>query len=118
MKVVLEKHDVFVMIRPDVKRLAGDLAPELNDELVMLNHEGYKNILLDLSEVNYVDSTGLNAMLVGNRLCNEAGGKLVLTSVTPAVHDLFRISQLESMLHITQYLPDAIEMMKHHDSAA
>lgn len=69
----------------------------------MLHSEGCVNMLLDLSPVSYIDSSGLSALLVGNRLCAGSGGKVVLTGLTPFVTGLLQISRLDSLL---QVVPD------------
>jgi hypothetical protein len=48
--------------------------PTLKTELITLHAEGAKSIILDLSEVNYTDSSGLSSLLVGNRTFHQDGG--------------------------------------------
>ncbi|HTB31442.1 MAG TPA: STAS domain-containing protein, partial [Bacteroidia bacterium] len=73
--------------------------------------EGAKNIILDLSDSRYCDSSGLSAILVGNRLCKNAGGKLVITGVREPVKKLILISQLDSILHSALSVDDGIKLL-------
>jgi anti-sigma B factor antagonist len=68
-----------------------------------------KNIVLDLSNCRYCDSSGLSAILVANRLCKNANGTFVLTGLTDAVDRLITISQLDTVLNITNTIEEAIE---------
>lgn len=58
-------------------------------------------MVLDLSESRYCDSSGLSAVLVGNRLCRDNEGVFVLSGLQPAVEKLVSISQLDRVLTIT-----------------
>jgi anti-anti-sigma factor len=51
-----------------------------------------------MSEVQYCDSSGLSAILVGYRMCRDNNGMFVLTGVQEHVKKLISISQLDTML--------------------
>jgi anti-sigma B factor antagonist len=59
--------------------------------------------------VQFVDSSGLSALLVGNRLAKENDGTFVLTNLSPHIQKLIKISQLESILTIIPTLSEAID---------
>jgi len=89
--------------------LLSSLAPQLKSELVYLNTEGYRNIILDLSEVQFIDSSGLSALLVGNRLCKESSGTFVLTGLNTQISKLIKISQLEPILNIVPTVSESVD---------
>lgn len=100
MKFALDKKDsytVFSLLEPKLNTL---FAPDLKTELTILHNEGIGNIILDLEKVAFVDSSGLSAILVGNRLCNSIGGSLIVAAPTDNVSRLLKISQLNSVLTI------------------
>ena len=90
------------------EKLDTHIAPNLKSELVLISGNGEKNIVLDLSNCRYCDSSGLSAILVANRLCKNANGTFVLTGLTEAVERLITISQLDTVLNITETLDDAV----------
>ena len=61
--------------------------------------------------MKYCDSSGLSALLIGNRVCKEANGSFIISTVQPTVMKLITISQLESILNITPTLPEAIDFL-------
>jgi anti-sigma B factor antagonist len=73
---------------------------------------GEKNIILDLSNCRYCDSSGLSAILVANRLCKNANGTFVLTGLNDAVERLITISQLDTVLNISNSLQEAEALIK------
>ncbi|MFM9052204.1 MAG: STAS domain-containing protein, partial [Bacteroidota bacterium] len=63
------------------------------------------------SEVQYCDSSGLSALLVGYRLCRDANGTYVLTGVQDHVRKLISISQLDTMLQVVPTLNEAVDLI-------
>ena len=106
MKCTLDKQEKYTVFTVLDEKLNSLVAPELKTELIMLNTEGVSNIVLDLSHVTFVDSSGLSAILVANRLCAQNGGNLVLANISENVSRLIKISQLDKVLKI---FPDIAE---------
>jgi len=109
MKYSIDKQENYTVFKLQEEKLDTVLAPSLKSELVTLNAEGVENIILDLSEVKYTDSSGLSAILVGKRVFGESNGFFVIAKVQDHVMKLIRISQLDSVLNITDTVEDAIE---------
>ncbi len=111
MKFEIEHKDKAVILRTNVEKLDALHAPELKSEFVILNKEGHKNIILDLSSTRYCDSSGLSAGLVANRLCRDSEGSFVICGLQEAVAKLIRISQLDKVLKITPTLNEAVDLV-------
>jgi len=102
MSFSVEKKDNYVIIRTQAEKLDSTVSPDLKAEIVFQNGKGEKNLVLDLADVKYVDSSGLSAILVANRLCKSCQGVLVITGVQDSVMKLITISQLDTILNIIQ----------------
>lgn len=111
MKFEIEQKEKAVIVRTNVEKLDALHAPELKSEFVVLAGNGNKNIILDMSASRYCDSSGLSAVLVGNRLCRDSGGTFVLCGLQDAVAKLVSISQLDSVLKITPTASEAIDLV-------
>jgi anti-sigma B factor antagonist len=109
MKYTIEKTEKYTLIQLHEEKLTSVIAPDLKTELVKLNAEGIKNIILDLSEVKYVDSSGLSSILVGNRLSENEEGIFALASPNEHVIKLIKISQLDSILTILPTKEEAVD---------
>ena len=99
------------MVTPSVEKLDSRVSPELKSELVMINSTGDKNIIIDLANCKYCDSSGLSAILIGSRLCRDAEGSFILANLQDAVKKLVAISQLDTVLTITPTLDEAEQML-------
>ncbi|MEZ5003848.1 MAG: STAS domain-containing protein [Chitinophagales bacterium] len=109
MKFSVDKQEKVVSISLQEEKLNSLTAPKLKSELIILREEGYRNIVFDLSEVKFVDSSGLSSILVGNRICKEAGGTFVICGLNEQVQKLIKISQLENILSIFLTKSEAID---------
>lgn len=109
MKYSIDKKEQYSILVLQEEKLDSPLSPALKSEFVTLNAEGIKNIIIDLSEVKYVDSSGLSALLVGNRIYSEDGGIFILASLNDHVMKLIKISQLNNVLNILPTVEEAID---------
>ena len=109
MKYSIDKNEQYCILRLQEEKLDSPLSPALKSEFVTLNAEGIKNIIIDLTEVKYVDSSGLSALLVGNRIYNEDGGIFILSALNDHVMKLIKISQLNNVLNILPTVEEAID---------
>jgi anti-anti-sigma factor len=103
------KNNNHTLIKMISGKLDTTIAPSFKSELVMLAGNGEKNMIIDLSNTLYCDSSGLSSILVANRLCRNAKGTFVLTGLQSAVERLISISQLDSVLTITQTVDQAVK---------
>ncbi|HET6244251.1 MAG: STAS domain-containing protein [Bacteroidetes bacterium] len=111
MSFVYDKNEKFTLIKSTAERLDSSISPILKSELVVINSNGEKNIILDLSDTRYCDSSGLSAILVGNRLCKNANGTFIVTGLQSSVKKLIAISQLDTILKITPTLNEAMDLL-------
>ncbi len=111
MSITTEKKNNFSLLKINQEKLDSTLSPDLKAEFVLLNKSGEKNILVDLSDVKYCDSSGLSALLIGNRLCNELEGNFVINSLQEMVEKMIQISQLDKVLQISKDMKEAEEML-------
>lgn len=109
MKFTLDKTERYTIIKLHEENLNSLLAPDLKSEFVFFSNEGVRNLILDLSDVKYVDSSGLSAILTANRLWKDYGCFVLTGASHPAVKKLIEISRLESILTIIPTIDEAID---------
>lgn len=109
MKYSVDKQEKYTLYTLMGENLNAIIAPDLKSKFVILFNEGVKNLILDLSEVKYVDSSGLSAILTADRLWKQLGS-FILTGVQhPAVQKLIDISQLNDVLTIIPTVSESID---------
>ncbi len=117
MEFKIEKQKKYTLIQVMEEKLDTNVAPSLKSELVLISGKGEKNIILDLSNCRYCDSSGLSAILVANRLCKNANGTFVLTGLNDAVDRLITISQLDTVLNIAYSTEEAIDIVLNEEKS-
>jgi anti-anti-sigma factor len=111
MNLTIDKQEKYAIVKINEPKLISTVSPELKAEVVVLHHEGYKNLIFDVSEVQYCDSSGLSAILVAYRMCRDNNGMFVLTGAQDHVKKLISISQLDSMLVQVPTNNEAIDLI-------
>lgn len=115
MKYTIDKSEKYAVLKLHESKLDSTVAPSLKSELITLHAGGLRNIILDLGEVKYTDSSGLSALLVGNRILQEDGGIFVLFNLTDHALKLVKISQLDTVLTILNTLEESIDAVFLHE---
>jgi anti-anti-sigma factor len=112
MKYSVDKHEKYVVLKLNESKLTNDNAPKLKSEFILLNTEGYCNIVLDLSAVKQCDdSQDLSSLLFGDRLCKKANGLFIVTGVTSVVAKILEMSNLDQALTIVAKVDEATDLI-------
>ena len=86
--------------------LAGefDLAglPQFEDAIAAVEAEGPPAIVVDLSGLTFMDSTGLRALVTADERARRAGRRLAIVPGPPPVRRVFEITQLDSKLDLVE----------------
>jgi anti-sigma B factor antagonist len=90
----------------------GDGDTLLKDKLHSLLHQGKKSVLLNLGQVNYVDSAGLGAIVTAYTTMTREGGSLKLANVTKKLQDLLSITKLLTVFETFDSEDEAIRSYK------
>lgn len=109
MKYSVDKQERYTVFQIQESNLNSLLAPNLKSEFVILSNEGVVNLILDLSEVEYVDSSGLSAILTADRLWKRIGTFIITGIEHPSVKKLIEISRLDTILTIVPSVEESIE---------
>jgi anti-sigma B factor antagonist len=78
----------------------GEGSVQIRDAIRDLLGKGRKNILLDLGEVNYIDSSGLGELVSAYTSARNQGAALKLLKLTKKVHDLLQLTKLYTVFDI------------------
>lgn len=93
--------------------LKGDVdlhrAPELHDRLVKITGDRPGRIVVDLTNVRYIDSSGVATLISAFQRVNQYGGTLSLAGMQPRVRSVFEIAQLERILPMYGSREEAIK---------
>ncbi|MGA2207637.1 MAG: STAS domain-containing protein [Terracidiphilus sp.] len=90
----------------------GEGSVQLRDAIRDLIGKGQRNILLDLGEVTYIDSSGLGELVSAYTTARNQGASLKLLKLTKKVHDLLQLTKLYTVFDIYDDEASAIASFK------
>ncbi len=112
MKYSVDKQEKYAVFALEDENLNSHISPDLKSEFLMMRNSGVTNMVLNLEAVKFVDSSGLSAILTGNRLW-QADGSFILTGVnSESIKKLITISKLDSILTIIPTIEESIDYIK------
>jgi anti-sigma B factor antagonist len=111
MKSTIEKNERYTIFSIKEKNLTSHNSSDLKSEIAILVAEGYNSILLNLSELEFMDSSGLGALLNADRTTKENNGFLVIYGLNENNSNLIRIAKLDKVLIIANTQKEAIDLL-------
>ena len=109
MNLQTEKKEKVTVISIKEERLDAHNSGELKAELARLFDEGTKEILVDLMDVRFIDSSGLGALVSGFKNAISHQGNLKLASLQPQVKSMFELTRLHRVFEIFGSTVEALE---------
>lgn len=100
-----------------VVALSGDII-SLNDSKELLETidtylvDGVKNLVLELEEVKYINSAGINVLITILTSVRNKGGELVLASISEKVKSLLVITKLNSIFNVRESIDESLELLE------
>ncbi|HSY71390.1 MAG TPA: STAS domain-containing protein [Alloacidobacterium sp.] len=100
MKVNTRQVDGITVLDLSGRITLGEGSVQLRDAVRDLLAKGSKLILLNLADVNYIDSSGIGELVSAYTTVRNQGGELKLLNLTKKVHDLLQITKLYTVFDV------------------
>ena len=107
----VDKQQNFTIIRFKTKTITTGAASELKTVLLGLINGGDTKIIANLKEIERIDSSGLGALLFGQRQTSANDGWFRLAAVPEVVMNLLKIAMLEPVFEIFATEEEATESL-------
>jgi anti-sigma B factor antagonist len=108
MNTQIEDKGAVVLIEVHEDRLDAHNSGELKTLMLGLFDEGKNNMIIDLKDVRFVDSSGLGSLVSGFKNASARNGNLKLSGLQPQVRSMFELTRLHRVFEI---FPDAEEAL-------
>ncbi len=99
-KITTKQAEAVTVFNVAGRITIGDETARLRETIRGSVNDGKKNILLDLGEVSFIDSTGLGELVASHAHVKNNGGQLKLLKLTHKVHDLLQITKLITVFQV------------------
>jgi anti-sigma B factor antagonist len=114
MELKLKKRTVdgILAIECSGRIVLGEELSLLRDEVKKAVQDGTKRIVLNLGEVNYIDSSGLGTLVALDTTARNAGATIKLANLTKRVGDLLQVTKLLTVFEVHNSEYDALEAFR------
>jgi len=102
MNFEIQKNGEVVVLKLKERKLDSSVSPDLKGEFLILCRPKLQSLVVDLTDVEFCDSSGLSALLIADRKMKEHGGKVTLVNVHKKVMSLLKISMLDRVFDIRE----------------
>lgn len=109
MNIITEEKTGVLIMSLKEERLDAHNSGDLKAILLDMFQKGHKNILIDLKDVRFIDSSGLGALVSGfkNAISNQGG--LKLAGLQTQVKSMFELTRLHRVFEIFPSTTEALE---------
>ena len=83
-------------------------AQDLRSAIVAALGTGAERLIVDMSETEFCDSTGLTVLVRAHKRLAEAGGELLLVATEPTLLRIFKVTGMDTMFHLFGSLDEAL----------
>ena len=109
MKIKQNLKGEIMILSLSGKIMGGPDFDKFKGEITDLVEGGYKNLILDMSGVPWINSTGLGILITGYHSIKAAEGTMKICNVKERVLSIFYISQLENIFDVYESLDEALK---------
>ena len=110
MKLVTEQRDGRTLLMVKEGRLDAHNSGELKDRILKLFEEGGRDLVVDLGDVQFIDSSGLGALLSGHKNAIQRSTGFALANLQPRVKAMFELTRLQRVFEIYPGLREALDV--------
>ena len=114
MKLQTKVEDDWLAVFSVSGEMDAYTAPEFRDRLIETLDEGLVWILVDLGEVDYIDSVALGILIGGAKRATERGGELVVVCQRANLLRIFEISGTRELLNVCEEESESRRLLEQH----
>ncbi len=109
MQLNITEQGNLVRINIEEERMDAHNSGDLKEQMLQLFDEGKSNLIIDLSAVRFIDSSGLGALVSGFKNASAREGSLKLCCLQPQVRSMFELTRLHRVFEIYNSAEEAQE---------
>ncbi len=95
MKINEKPKDDIMVLQLSGKIMGGDDHDLFHSEIKTLINEGYVDVILNMSKVNWINSTGLGVLVSGFHSLKKNGGVMKICDVSSRIDNILNVTQLK-----------------------
>ena len=110
MQLAVNKKGKVLVVKPLESRLDASLAVDFKDKMAEYIDQGNDQIVLNISDVDFIDSSGLGALVTSLKLQKDEGG-IVICGAKDTIKSMFRLTRMDRVFRIFDYEDEAVDVL-------
>ncbi len=110
MKYILERRDNLIIFQIKNQKIESEISSRYKAEFLIFCQPGLEAFIIDLSEVNSIDSAGFGALLLAYRQLKDFDIPVVIVGTNEYIKSMMSITQIEPLFEFYNKLSDALEV--------
>lgn len=110
--IQIQHQEGIAFVRVVERKLYQNMVVPFQEALISVVDQGNDKLIIDLSDVDIINSSGLGALILISDRLNKIGGKLVVMGLRPLLKELFQRMHLDSLFAVTENQKEALRAMK------
>lgn len=106
-----ERRDGDILILSPAGRIDNDTSPAFQTRLLAALTPG-PAVLVDFSDVQYISSAGLRALMMGSKQAKASKGRLAVAALVPVVKEIFEISRFSMVVEVFDTTAQALGALR------
>lgn len=107
MQLYSEKIGSVLLAKPFDRRMDASMAVEFKQKMAALIEEGHSLVVLDMESVDFIDSSGLGAIVSSLKAIGREGD-LVISGLHPTVLSMFKLTRMDRVFRLFQSKDEAV----------
>jgi anti-sigma B factor antagonist len=112
-----EFRNDFSIFQVNTRRATVDLAPEIREKLISEINHGNGQIIINLSYVEFIDSSFLGALVAGLKIVRARKGNIALVELHPHVQNTMALTHMDKIFPIYHTIEEAMRNLSLADSS-
>ncbi len=111
MDIEVEYPSILIAILRPAGRMDVETSPLVRQAILDLAEQGKNGVVVDLAQVDFMDSSGLSALVSGMKALRRVEGRLALANARPQVRTAMRLTMLDRVFPIANSVEQAVEIL-------
>ena len=99
--IAVIREDNKVVVRPDGDSIVAASLPELRLKMLAIVAEGVEELVIDLTDVHMVDSSGIGLLISAHNSLRKAGGRLAVIHASAEILELFQTMRMHQHFSVS-----------------
>lgn len=112
MNLKSKKIGSVIVLELDGSILGGPESVEINQNLIKFIGEGSKKFIIDLSQVNVMNSSGLGTLIASLTAIKKNGGELKIAGANSKIQNLFTVTKLNTIFELSESSETALQLFQ------